>query len=114
VVVPLSNLQVRYIELALLLAVTDKYPAVDTTPACYLPRDHSEDTLNRFVALAIAIAISISNCHLPRSSNLQGNAEISLKLNFLRELANEKNSSFPDFLISGLVPMLLNKSPNIF
>jgi hypothetical protein len=42
---PLSNLHVRYIELALLFLVTDKYPAVDTTPACCLPRDHSEDKL---------------------------------------------------------------------
>jgi hypothetical protein len=75
---PLSNLHVRYIELALLFPVTDKYPAVDTTPACCLPRDHSQDAQNRFVALTI----TISNCYLPRISNLKGSAGIRLKLNF--------------------------------
>jgi hypothetical protein len=42
VILPLSNLRIRYIELALPFAVTDKYPVVDTTPAYRLPRDHSK------------------------------------------------------------------------
>jgi hypothetical protein len=76
VMVPLYNHHVRYIELGLPFTVTIKYPAVNTTPVCSLPRDHSEDTRNRFVSLTISV------CDLPRSSNFQRNVGIPFKLNF--------------------------------